>query len=71
MLFTTEMQDTNDELSAQLLNHGLEEGRHLLTMNLSNGDMGHSLAAEFEAMSQDEVNVMFDSFFTFFSNTTI
>jgi len=48
-----QLQETNDELSAQILNHGLEEGRHLLTLN-STVPIGNSLAAEFEAMSQEQ-----------------
>ncbi|CAG7702206.1 unnamed protein product [Allacma fusca] len=51
----TQLQEANDELNAQILNHGLEEGRHLLTVNRNIGDLGNSLAAEFEAMSQDQL----------------
>lgn len=54
-LFTAELLETNEELNAQILNHGLEEGRHLLTVNRNIGDMGNSLAAEFEAMSLEQV----------------
>ncbi|ODM99719.1 Rab11 family-interacting protein 4A [Orchesella cincta] len=47
------LQDANDELNAQLLNRGLEEGRTLLT-TINSVPAGDSLAAEFEAMSQDQ-----------------
>ncbi|XP_063215900.1 rab11 family-interacting protein 4A isoform X2 [Bacillus rossius redtenbacheri] len=43
----TGLRDANEELQAQMLTHGLEQGRTLLT---------HSLAAEFEEMSQSEKN---------------
>jgi len=48
------LQETNEELNAQILNHGLEEGRHLLTLN-SGSILENSLAAELEAMSQDQI----------------
>jgi len=43
-------QSDNEELQAQMLNKGLEEGRTLL----SNPQHNNSLAAEFEAMSENE-----------------
>lgn len=52
--FFVELQESNDELNAQLLNRGLEEGRTLLT-TINSVPAGDSLAAEFEAMSQDQV----------------
>jgi hypothetical protein len=47
-------QENNEELQAQMLNKGLEEGRTLL----ANPQHTNSLAAEFEAMSENEVRVM-------------
>jgi len=44
------LQDSNEELHAQMLNKGLEEGRNLL-----NNQSDNSLAAEFEAMSENEM----------------
>jgi len=44
-------QTDNEELQAQMLNKGLEEGRTLL----SNPQHNNSLAAEFEAMSENEM----------------
>lgn len=44
------LKDSNDELQAQLLNSSIQEGRNLLHSGMSN-----SLAAEFEAMSKDEI----------------
>ncbi|XP_040569010.1 rab11 family-interacting protein 4B isoform X3 [Lepeophtheirus salmonis] len=43
------LQETNEELQAQMLNRGLEEGKILL-----NGPSDDSLAAEFEAMNENE-----------------
>lgn len=43
-------QESNEELQAQMLNKGLEEGRNLL-----NNQSHNSLAAEFEAMSENEM----------------
>ena len=43
--------ENNEELQAAMLNKGLEEGRTLL----SNPQHTNSLAAEFEAMSENEV----------------
>lgn len=43
------LRDSRDELEAQLLSAGIEEGRNLLHSG------GNSLAAELEAMSKDEV----------------
>lgn len=43
-------QENNEELQAQMLNKGLEEG-----MNLLNNQPNNSLAAEFEAMSENEM----------------
>jgi len=55
-LISTELQETNEELSAQILNQGLENGRILLKeLNTSGDPGGNSLAAEFEAMSMEEV----------------
>jgi len=54
ILNVAELQDANDELNAQLLNRGLEEGRTLLT-TINSVPAADSLAAEFEAMSQDQV----------------
>lgn len=42
-------REANEELQAQLVNTGIAEGRNLLHWE------GTSLAAEFEAMSRDEV----------------
>lgn len=42
-----------EELQAQLLTKGLEEGRELVTSVQNN-----SLAAEFEAMTQEEVRFL-------------
>ncbi|XP_040569008.1 rab11 family-interacting protein 4B isoform X2 [Lepeophtheirus salmonis] len=44
------LQETNEELQAQMLNRGLEEGKILL-----NGPSDDSLAAEFEAMNENEI----------------
>nr|CAD7569999.1 unnamed protein product [Timema californicum] len=45
------LQEANEELQAQMLTRSVEEGRNLLTgVNAS-----HSLAAEFEAMTQSEL----------------
>jgi len=44
-------QENNEELQAQMLNKGLEEGRTLL----ANPAHTNSLAAEFEAMSENEM----------------
>ncbi|CAB4054647.1 RAB11FIP3_4 [Lepeophtheirus salmonis] len=44
------LQETNEELQAQMLNRGLEEGKILL-----NGPSDDSLAAEFEAMNEKRV----------------
>ena len=44
------LSETNDELHAQLLNAGIEEGRNLL----HTGDAA-SIASEIEEMSKDEV----------------
>ncbi|QQP52843.1 Uncharacterized protein FKW44_005115, partial [Caligus rogercresseyi] len=43
------LMETNEELQAQMLNRGLEEGKILL-----NGPSDDSLAAEFEAMNENE-----------------
>ena len=43
--------ENNEELQAAMLNKGLEEGRSLL----NNPQHTNSLAAEFEAMSENEV----------------
>ena len=45
--------ENNEELQAAMLNKGLEEGRTLL----SNPQHTNSLAAEFEAMSENEVRL--------------
>ena len=45
-----DLQEQLEELQGQLLTKGLEAGRELVT-----GDAGSSLAAEFEAMTVDEV----------------
>ena len=45
------LHENNEELQAQMLNKGLEEGRTLLMNQAHN----NSLAAEFEAMSENEV----------------
>ncbi|XP_049862954.1 rab11 family-interacting protein 4 isoform X8 [Schistocerca gregaria] len=47
------LQESNEELQAQMLTRSLEEGRTLLT---NGAGAGNSLAAELEAMSQDELN---------------
>eukprot|EP00096_Caligus_rogercresseyi_P009079 TRINITY_DN3019_c0_g3_i3.p1 TRINITY_DN3019_c0_g3~~TRINITY_DN3019_c0_g3_i3.p1 ORF type:complete len:454 (-),score=76.84 TRINITY_DN3019_c0_g3_i3:538-1899(-) len=44
------LMETNEELQAQMLNRGLEEGKILL-----NGPSDDSLAAEFEAMNENEI----------------
>lgn len=46
--------ENNEELQAAMLNKGLEEGRSLL----NNPQHTNSLAAEFEAMSENEVRVI-------------
>jgi len=46
-----DLQETNEELQAQILTRSLEEGRNLLT-GVGNGN---SLAEELEAMSAQEV----------------
>jgi len=46
--------ENNEELQAQMLNKGLEEGRTLLMNQAHN----NSLAAEFEAMSENEVRLL-------------
>lgn len=45
------LKDSNEELQAQLLNTSIQEGRSLL----HTGADSNSLAAEFEAMSKDEI----------------
>ena len=45
--------ENNEELQAAMLNKGLEEGRSLL----NNPQHTNSLAAEFEAMSENEVGM--------------
>ena len=50
------LHENNEELQAQMLNKGLEEGRTLLMNQAHN----NSLAAEFEAMSENEVSPSFD-----------
>jgi hypothetical protein len=47
----TDLQETNEELQAQMLTRSLEEGRNLLTGVGS----GNSLAEELDAMSAQEV----------------
>lgn len=47
----SDLQETNEELQAQMLTRSLEEGRNLLTGVGS----GNSLAEELEAMSAQEV----------------
>merc|ERR1711872_10709 len=44
------LEENNEELQAQILNKGLDEGRKLLNESAAN----NSLAAEFEAMSENE-----------------
>ena len=46
--------ENNEELQAAMLNKGLEEGRSLL----NNPQHTNSLAAEFEAMSENEVRAV-------------
>ena len=46
--------ENNEELQAAMLNKGLEEGRSLL----NNPQHTNSLAAEFEAMSENEVRAI-------------
>ncbi|XP_023332078.1 rab11 family-interacting protein 4 isoform X2 [Eurytemora carolleeae] len=46
----TKLEESNEELQAQMLNKGLDEGRRLLDSSAAN----NSLAAEFEAMSENE-----------------
>jgi hypothetical protein len=48
-----DLQETNEELQAQMLTRSLEEGRNLLT-GVGNGN---SLAEELEAMSAQEVGL--------------
>jgi hypothetical protein len=45
------LEEGNEELQAQMLNRSLTEGRQLLVSQANN-----SLAAEFEAMSENEVS---------------
>uniref|UniRef100_T1JCU2 FIP-RBD domain-containing protein n=1 Tax=Strigamia maritima TaxID=126957 RepID=T1JCU2_STRMM len=45
------LKDENDELQAQLLNSSIQEGRNLL----HGGATTNSLAAEFDAMTKDEI----------------
>lgn len=45
------LEESNEELQAQMLNRGLDEGRKLL----SESEANNSLAAEFEAMSENEM----------------
>ena len=52
--------ENNEELQAAMLNKGLEEGRSLL----NNPQHTNSLAAEFEAMSENEVRM--DNLFNVF-----
>jgi hypothetical protein len=49
------LHENNEELQAQMLNKGLEEGRTLLMNQAHN----NSLAAEFKAMSENEVRFNF------------
>jgi hypothetical protein len=51
MINVADLQETNEELQAQMLTRSLEEGRNLLT-GVGNGN---SLAEELEAMSAQEV----------------
>ena len=46
-------RESNEELQAQMLNKGLEEGRSLL----ANPAHNNSLAAELEAMDENEVRM--------------
>ena len=46
------LEEGNEELQAQMLNRSLTEGRQLLVSQAHN----NSLAAEFEAMSENEVS---------------
>ena len=48
-------KESNEELQAQLVSKSLEEGRTLLNHAANN----NSLAAEFEAMSENEVKFLF------------
>ncbi|KAG8234111.1 hypothetical protein J437_LFUL010958 [Ladona fulva] len=57
------LREANEELEAQLLTLGLEQGRTLLLSSRTGGVLGeeekaNSLAAELEAMSQDEVKLL-------------
>jgi hypothetical protein len=51
LINNADLQETNEELQAQMLTRSLEEGRNLLTGVGS----GNSLAEELEAMSAQEV----------------
>jgi hypothetical protein len=51
MIMVADLQETTEELQAQMLTRSLEEGRNLLT-GVGNGN---SLAEELEAMSAQEV----------------
>ena len=46
------LTESNEELQAQMLNRGLEEGKILVN---GGGPSDDSLAAEFEAMNENEV----------------
>jgi hypothetical protein len=48
------LEEGNEELQAQMLNRSLTEGRQLLVSQAHN----NSLAAEFEAMSENEVSYL-------------
>jgi hypothetical protein len=52
-----DLQETNEELQAQMLTRSLEEGHNLLT-GVGNGN---SLAEELEAMSAQEVGQYYSS----------
>lgn len=60
--FFSELEENNAELNAQMLNQRLEDGRNLLNnMNcVVSSSGGNSLAAEFEAMSNEEVGLNFN-----------
>ena len=51
-MFFIGLEEGNEELQAQMLNRSLTEGRQLLVSQAHN----NSLAAEFEAMSENEVS---------------
>lgn len=57
-------RESNEELQAQMLNKGLEEGRSLL----ANPAHNNSLAAELEAMDENEVRM--DQPFTYIYQNT-